>query len=582
MILYHPCTRAAIVIAILLAALASFAANRAPAGPPGSGPQPTATGSSKIPKADPLLNQLYRARFGVDPSGYSRKTSTDEPVSMVVELADDSADAVVTEVEALGGSVDRIHRNLVFVDLQLEHLPLLAASDEILRIRRPYRSEPDVESEGVGLHLADDMHDLGLTGNGVKVGVLDCGGFTGYAALLGTELPPSVNLWTGGSNPVGSNIHGTGCAEIVHDMAPGAELYFAHDGTEADFYDAVDWLIAMGVDVVSYSCSWTIPAPRDGAGLPYNPVNEKIAEARSAGILWVNSAGNAANDDNYQHPFTDPGGDNWHDFDDYFANGWGWLQTGNSYYSVLCWNDWPADPTVSGSTQDYDLYLWWWDGAAWQQVAQSNNPQNGNPGELPCEEIEYSPAVDDWYWLAVWRAASDGSQFLNLRKDSAGAFTVNNPEHSIAIPAESPAALAVGAVHWSSLDLEPFSSRGPTLGPGGAPTGGLLKPDIVAVDAVSTFTYGPSDGQPWLSGTGFFGTSAACPHVAGGAALLLEENPALSPDELEAQLVAAAFDMGPAGPDNDFGSGMMILKPSLIFTDDFESGDTTAWSDTSP
>jgi subtilisin family serine protease len=377
-------------------------------------------------------------------------------------------------------------------------------------------------------------------------------------------------------------VHGAGCAEIVHDMAPDAELYLAHDNTESEFYTAVDWLIAQDVAVVSYSCGWVFPAPHDGAGLPYNPVNAKIEEARAAGILWVNSAGNAGEDDTYQGAFDDPGGDNWHDFDGYFANGWGWLQAGSSYYSVLCWNDWPVDPTVSGSGNDYDLYLWRWDGFVWQQVASSNNPQTGSPGELPCEEIEFAPAVDDWYWLGVWRVNADGLQFLDLRKDSAAAFTVNNPEYSVNTPAESPANLAVGAVHWSSTALEPFSSRGPTLGPGGAPVGGLLKPDLVAADAVSTVSYGPSNGQPWLSGTGFFGTSAACPHVAGGAALLLEENPALDADALEALLLATAVDMGPAGPDNDYGAGMMVLEASLIFADGFESGDTTRWGSTSP
>jgi len=140
----------------------------------------------------------------------------------------------------------------------------------------------------------------------------------------------------------------------------------------------------------------------------------------------------------------------------------------------------------------------------------------------------------------------------------------------------------VSGSYWSSMGLEVFSSRGPTLGPGGDPTGGLLKPDLAAADAVSSVTYGPTDGQPFPAGTGFFGTSAACPHVAGGAALLLEADPTLDADDLEAQLLASATDMGVAGPDNDYGAGMMMLNASGIFSDGFESGNTSAWSSTSP
>ncbi len=93
---------------------------------------------------------------------------------------------------------------------------------------------------------------------------------------------------------MGPGDHGTACAEIVHDMAPGAELYLAHDGEELDFYLAVDWMIGQGVHVISYSCGWLDPFPGDGAGDPHNPVNQKVTEARAAGVLFVTSSGNRA------------------------------------------------------------------------------------------------------------------------------------------------------------------------------------------------------------------------------------------------------------------------------------------------
>jgi hypothetical protein len=406
---------------------------------------------------------------------------------------------------------------------------------------------------------------------------MDCGGFSGYQGLLGSELPTTITLWQGGSgDPVGSNVHGTGCAEIVHDMAPAAELFFAHDDTEADFYAAVDWFIAHDVDIVSYSCGWLGEFPFDGSGAPHNTINAKVEEAREAGILWVNSAGNAADNDAYNGTYQQIPGYPWHSFDGDWSNGlFSW--SGYGYGVHLTWDDWPADPATSGSSQDYSLELWYWNGSAWVVVASSNNPQNGGVGQLPYEYLEFTPQIDEWYWVVINKVNTTRDCFLNLRKSPNGGFIHFNSDRSVTVPADSAAAVSVGAVHWNGHGLEPFSSQGPTLGPGGTPEGGLLKPDLVAADAVDTVTYGLSDGGPWPDGDGFFGTSAACPHVAGAAALLLEANPASTADLLAAQLRAFALDMGPAGADTMYGHGLLHVDDTLIFADGFESGDVSVW-----
>ncbi len=82
-------------------------------------------------------------------------------------------------------------------------------------------------------------------------------------------------------------------------MAPQAALYLAHDGNEADFFGAVDWFVAQGVDVVSYSCGLFGAYPYDGNGAPHNATNAKIEAARQADP-WVNSSGNHADGEAYQ------------------------------------------------------------------------------------------------------------------------------------------------------------------------------------------------------------------------------------------------------------------------------------------
>jgi len=569
-----------VIVALVITMPLSAADFDGPPAPPSPSQVASHNRNPTIPGLSPLLNQLWASRFAPnfvgDRRGLDHLVKTSDSVEIVVEARSAEVEGITDLLKRIGAEDTSSYRHLVFARVPIAQLPTVAGSEGAARVRTPFRSESHAVSQGVALHNADVVHGDGSTGQGTKIGVLDCGGFSGYEALLGSDLPSSVTVWQGGVDPVGTGIHGTACAEIVHDMAPDAELFFAHDKRESDYYAAVDWLIAQGVDVISYSCGWTNPFPYDGSSTPYNMVNRKVEEAREAGVLFVTSAGNSGDGDNYQAVYEQIQGYPWHSFDGDWSNGiFSW--SGNAYHVVLTWDDWPADPTASGATQDYSLELWYWDGAAWNVVASSDNPQTGAPGQLPYEEIEFNPPVDEWYYLVVNNVNTTRDCYLNLKKTPNGGFIHFNASRSLTVPADSPAALTAGAIHWDSQDLEPFSSQGPTLGPGGTELGGLLKPDLVAADAVDTETYGPSDGVAWPDGWGFFGTSAACPHVAGAAGLLLGADPGMDVDALEAELLALAIDMGPAGPDTMYGYGRLFVESWKIFADGFESGDTSAW-----
>jgi subtilisin family serine protease len=143
--------------------------------------------------------------------------------------------------------------------------------------------------------------------------------------------------------------------------------------------------------------------------------------------------------------------------------------------------------------------------------------------------------------------------------------------------------------------VEPFSSDGPrrvfflangtAITPGNlSSTGGALrqKPDVAAADGVATATPGFDP---------FFGTSAAAPHAAAIAALMLDKNPTLTPAQVRSIFNATALDIEAAGADRDSGVGIVMADSAvagtpelvpLIFTDGFESGNTFAWSLTVP
>jgi subtilisin family serine protease len=125
------------------------------------------------------------------------------------------------------------------------------------------------------------------------------------------------------------------------------------------------------------------------------------------------------------------------------------------------------------------------------------------------------------------------------------------PAGSITEPATSPSALAVGALCWQSNTLEPYSSQGPTID-------GRVKPDLAGHDSVSSAIYGPFGSCP----SGFAGTSASSPEVAGAAALVKQFHPGYGPNELQSFLESNAIDLGSSGKDNETGSGQLRL-PAL-------------------
>jgi subtilase family serine protease/subtilisin family serine protease len=111
-------------------------------------------------------------------------------------------------------------------------------------------------------------------------------------------------------------------------------------------------------------------------------------------------------------------------------------------------------------------------------------------------------------------------------------------------------AFSVGATDFDDV-IADFSSRGPS------PCDGSIKPDISApgVGVLSTF--------PGGNYVEFDGTSMATPHVSGAVAILRAVKPTITLDEIESALVEGAVDLGPAGPDNDFGAGRLDVFESV-------------------
>ncbi len=174
--------------------------------------------------------------------------------------------------------------------------------------------------------------------------------------------------------------------------------------------------------------------------------------------------------------------------------------------------------------------------------------------------------------------SSDGTDSLSVAVNNA----VNNgiimcvaagnsgpATYTIGSPAAAANAITVGALYdpgEKGWVLAEFSSRGPTAD-------GRTKPDICTPGRNITSVKANTTNQY----TTMSGTSMATPFCAGLAALMLDANYSLTDSGVKNILYAASNvkDYGPAGKDNDFGSGI-----ALAYNDIKQAGGwTTSWND---
>jgi len=386
-----------------------------------------------------------------------------------------------------------------------------------------------VVSQGVEIMGASDMHALSNSGAGVKIGVIDLQ-FSGYAVSQSAgELPSSLSIIDYTGTGLGGGNHGTNVAEIVHDMAPAAELYLAKVGSTLQLQQAMLDMQAAGVKIINHSVAWFGTNFYDGTG----DICGITDQAETGAILWVNAMGNSRtahylgdfvdNDSNLQHEFS--AGQNYNTVN---------LTQGVGVSFVLNWDDYPR------SRIDYNLYLYdGIPGSGGSMVAFSENPQSGSGG-FPYEDIGYTPTFTGTHYIVVTRKSTSTAKVPLTLFTTGPSLGVQVTTSSLVQPADCSSVLSVAAVNLND-NAEYFSSEGPT-------TNGASKPDVAATDRTITS----------LSSS-FAGTSGSSPHVAGAAALILSQNPTYSPFQLRNELISKAKDVSSAGYDYRTGYGRISL-----------------------
>jgi subtilisin family serine protease len=372
------------------------------------------------------------------------------------------------------------------------------------RVADPVGEEVRAALEPLGVHA---WHAAGQRGKGVKVAVLDSG-FRGYRNALGKALPTSVKTKSfrkDGRLEARDSQHGVLCAEVVHHVAPEAELLFANwePETPSAFLDAVRWARSQGAHVIT--CSVIMPSWSDGDG--GGAVHQELREALGDGLMFA-CAGNTAQ--RHWSGTIAPDKDGWHQ-----------------------WARGKPDNTVRPlSTDRVSVELTSRDGG--YDVVVINATRSREVGRTRtvvldgCSNavVRFEPEANHRYLVRV-RSLTKGQQGAFHLSCLGGKLQHATARGSIPFPGDGDEVVAVGAVDGKGRRMT-YSSCGPSAaGP---------KPDLVAVVPF------PS---AWRQEQPFAGTSAAAPQAAGLAALVWARNPEWGGARVRQELTQAAAKVRP-------------------------------------
>ncbi len=315
-------------------------------------------------------------------------------------------------IRALGARLDATSQSFMRIFVPPQLIGRLAEHPDFDRLRAPFVPQElgvvgGNVSESVALTGADAMQDLGLDGAGFKAGVVDLG-FIGLQDTIDAgELPNLIIVDLPGSydDDIESYTqHGTGVAEHVADMAPGATIYAYLVGDSVDLENTADHLRDNEVHVANHSVGWVTASYYDDTG----SVNGVINRSHDTdNVFWAVSAGNSARD-HWAGDFTDVDDNGFHEW----ATGDEDLLLSTSSSQIQVFLNWDE---YGDSQTDLDFFVVDKDG---NTVASSTGAQNGPQSPVEIISTGYDGALAP-YSLRVQRFSGAASPNLTV-------FSFNN------------------------------------------------------------------------------------------------------------------------------------------------------------
>lgn len=533
--------------------------------------------------------------------------------SVQVEVRSGStAAATSTAVLRVGGTVLHVSDRYATVTarvpiaslVELAQSPDVAAVTEVVR---PISAPRSVASSSLAaaavscgsatsegdqqLRAASVRSDYNFDGTGVKVGALSDSFDTSTSSIDASADVASGDL-PGRGNPCGRSTavqvvqeldsqgddEGRGMLQIVHDLAPGAELAFATAYlSETSFADNIRALRSAGADILVDDVSY-FDEPYFQQGLIDVAINDVTAD----GARYFTAAGNsnvivsgkdiasweapgyrattcpsavAAYEASCMDFQPEAGADSNRAFT---------LVNGGAAVIGLQW----AEPWYGVAT-DLDLVVLNLDSGDIVAASADDNLVTQRPSEFL--EVKNTSGSVGHYAVVIGKAAGASPR---VKVDVIQSYGISAMEYPVSAGGDvvgptivghagNSSGMSVGAVPYNDATTpESFSSRGPMVTyfapvvdttPAAATAAVVVnKPDFVATDGGATTFFGSSKGGVRR----FYGTSAAAPHAAAVGALMLQARPSLTATQMLGVMVAKAAPMA-HGSAAAIGAGLL-------------------------
>ena len=428
---------------------------------------------------------------------------------------------------------------------------------------------------------------FGVDGSGLSIGILSdsFNALGGQAADVASgDLPANVTILSdvpsGFDGPMGDE--GRAIAQIIHDIAPGADLLF-HTAVLgiADFAQGIIDLANAGADIIIDDVVFFAETFfQDGI------IAQAVDIVTAQGVLFFSSAGNSGTD-SYQSIFNNSGifepgtlGGIAHDFDagaDVDTRQLISLPDEGVIQLTFQYDESSRSATngLAGPDSDYDIFLF--EAGTNNIVAQSSTSNANEPVEI--YEFTNETGSTQQYEIVITRF--DGSrdallQYIDLSGDATILeFDTNSP--TVFGHSNAAGAIAVGAAAFFNTPefgaggafLNGFSSVGgipillDTQGNRLATPEDRGGPLFTAADGGNTTFFGTDVGFDSDSFPNFFGTSASAPAAAAAAALLLEAVPTATREQIIQAFNDTAIDIGTPGFDLASGAGLIQVDAAL-------------------
>ncbi|MDH3978094.1 MAG: PKD domain-containing protein [Gammaproteobacteria bacterium] len=516
---------------------------------------------------------------------------------------------LLTELQSLGLTKSHQFGDMISGQLPLTEIDKAAALTSLRSISaslEPIRHAGSITSQGdVALAVDTARNNYGLSGNGITVGVLsDSYDILGGASddITSGDLPLAGAQVVGEESSLcGTSVYcideGRAMLQIVHDLAPGADLMFSSGmGGKAEYASAISSLATAGADVIVDDLLY-LNEPMFQDGIVAQAVDAVVGD----GVAYYSAAGNAGRA-SYESDFNDSGeifciefflpiGDCdptfervgiMHDFDP--GPGVDLYQSitvpENGVLTIAL--QWDEPFGGAGPSTDYDIVLLDSSGDTYIAISANDNVSMGEGWEvLQFENADVLYYGNSFNLIITYDDVDSRSPPANLMKMVVfgSANTLNEwrtNSSTLFGHANADNAQAVGAAFFMDTPafgttpalLESYSSAGGTPiifasnGSKLAASDIRQKPEITAVDGVNTtFFFNDSYGNDGVDD--FFGTSAAAPHAAAIAALMLEASPGSTPGQVNSALENSAIDMNTPGFDYNSGYGLIQADAAI-------------------